>query len=266
MKKEVLGIKINDISVAEIVHTTEGWLKTGGKHYIVTPNPEIVVMAQKDEELKNILNNSDLSIPDGNGLKIATDIVCNSPGIDVMEALIKLSAEKAFTTGFLGGAPGVAEKTAECLQKKYKNLKVSFVSDGGEIDDNGEARSKRQEAGNRKQETGGKKQENAKEQTLASGLLPPDLDILFVAFGPPKQEKWIAKNLDKIPVKVAMTVGGSFDYISGGVLRAPLFMRNLGLEWLFRLIVQPWRIKRQLALIKYIWLLTKHRLNMLSSK
>lgn len=86
------------------------------------------------------------------------------------------------------------------------------------------------------------------------------IDILFVAFGAPKQEMWISKNLNKIPVKIAIGVGGAFDYISGKTLRAPGFIRNIGLEWLFRLIAQPWRIKRQLALLEFIWLVIKEKL------
>mgnify|MGYP001563941423 FL=1 len=217
MKKQVLGIKVDDVTIDEAVGLVGEWLNGKVKHYVVTPNPEIVMMAQKDAELKKIINNADLAIPDGNGLKLGTDIVCNTPGIDVMEDLIKMASEKGFTTGFLGGRDQVAKKTAERLQKKYKNLKVSFVSEEpGKI---------------------------------------PDTDILFVAFGAPKQEYWIADNLDKIPVKVAMVVGGSFDYISGVVPRAPKLIRSLGFEWLFRLITQPWRIKRQLAIIKYVLLL-----------
>jgi N-acetylglucosaminyldiphosphoundecaprenol N-acetyl-beta-D-mannosaminyltransferase len=87
------------------------------------------------------------------------------------------------------------------------------------------------------------------------------IDILFVALGAPKQEFWINKNLDKIPVKVAIGVGGAFDYISGKTPRAPTFIRSVGLEWLFRLVVQPWRIKRQLALIEFIRLVVKEKLS-----
>lgn len=245
MKKEVLGVKIDDLSITEIVRIVEGWLKKGGKHYITTPNPEIVMMAQKDLELKKIINNCDLAIPDGNGLKIGTDIVCNSPGIDVLEALVKLAADYGFTTGFLGGAEGVAEKAAERLQKKYKNLKVTFANSGGEVDNQG----------NSQQATG-----NSTKNTDAYRLLPnASLDLLFVAFGPPKQEKWIYKNLGKLNVKVMMGVGGSLDYLSGEVKRAPKIVRAIGFEWLFRLIVQPWRIKRQLSLIKYLTFLRSSR-------
>jgi N-acetylglucosaminyldiphosphoundecaprenol N-acetyl-beta-D-mannosaminyltransferase len=85
------------------------------------------------------------------------------------------------------------------------------------------------------------------------------VDILFVAFGSPKQEIWLSENLKKLPVKVAMGVGGSFDFISGRVSRAPRILRALGLEWLFRLVIQPWRIKRQLSLLAFIFLIFKEK-------
>lgn len=214
MKKDILGVKIDDVNLDQALRTVQSWLKRSGKHYIVTPNPEIVVMAQQDEDLKNILNNADLAIPDGVGLKLTTDIVCHTPGVDLMEELIKLAADQGFTVGFLGGKEGIAAKTAECLLRKYPKLKVTFAQSGGQIDQ--------------------------------------QCDLLFVALGAPKQEKWIAKNLDKSPVRVAMGVGGALDYLSGQVPRAPKWLRSLGLEWLFRLIIQPWRIKRQLTLVHFV--------------
>lgn len=236
MKKDILGIKIDDINMDQALEKVSGWLSKPGKHYIVTPNPEIIVMAQKDKELKKILNSADLAIPDGTGLQLATDIVCNTPGIDFMENLIKVSHDRGFTIGFLGGRDRVAEKTAERLRSRYPKLKITFAESGGEVDSNG----------NPIQTTSFAKRANYK---------LPTTDLLFVALVPPKQEKWIAKNLPKLNVKVAMGVGGSFDFIAGKVPRAPKFIRNFGLEWLFRLAVQPWRIKRQLALIKYMLLL-----------
>ncbi len=231
MKKNILGVKIDDVASSEVLELVGKWLKGDGKHYIVTPNPEIVVMAQKDKELKNIINNAELAIPDGVGLRLATDIVMTTPGIDVMEELVKLAAEKSFTIGLLGGRGDVANKTAECLKKKYPKLKVTFAESGGEVDLDGTMSTNRPFGGSL-----------------------PTTNLLFVAFGPPKQEKWIAKNLEDLDVKVAMGVGGAFDYISGKVPRAPRWIRSLGFEWLFRLIIQPWRIKRQLVLLKYLWL------------
>lgn len=209
MKKQVLGIKIDDITMEEALKEVEGWLKRGGKHYIVTTNPEFIVTAQEDQNFKKILNKADLSIPDGKGLKITGDIECSIPGVDFMEALVEMASFRGFTVAFLGGGPGVAELCAERLKKKYPKLKIGFAK----------------------------------------------TDILFVAFGHPKQEKWIYQNLPKIPVKVAMGVGGAFDYLSGRVPRAPKLVRDLGFEWLFRLAVQPWRIKRQFSLLKYLWLI-----------
>lgn len=217
MKKYILGVGIDDINIDQAVRKVEAWLKKGGKHYIVTPNPEFLVTAQNDLEFKKILNNADLAIPDGAGLKLTGDIECNTPGIDLIEELIRLASVRGVTTGFLGGRSQVAERTVERLKKKYPALKVKFISE--EPDD------------------------------------IPKLDILFVAFGHPKQEKWISKNLPGLPIKVAMGAGGAFDFLSGKVPRGPLWIRNLGLEWLFRLAVQPWRIKRQLSLIKYLLML-----------
>lgn len=215
MKTEVLGVKIDDVNMDEALTQVEKWIVSPGKHYIVTPNPEFLVAAQKDPIFKKILNDADLSIPDGVGLQLSGKIKNTFSGTDFMEELIRTAAEKGFVAGFLGGKDGVAKRAAECLKQRYPKLKVSFTSADTE------------------------------------SLIPP-LDLLFVALGHVKQEKWIAANLDKIPVHVSMGVGGAFDYLSGRVPRAPKWIRGLGLEWLFRLVIQPWRIKRQLALGQYI--------------
>lgn len=234
-KVNILGVKIDDVSMDQAVEIVEEWLKDGGRHYIVTPNPEFIIAAQKDLEFRRVLNNADLAIPDGVGLKLArfarasrrrrgspratarraSDMENTIAGVDFLERLCKVAAERGFTTGFLGGRGEVAKQAAECLQKKYLGLKVVFAEDGGDVDEEGEeltdyslpASTQRGE------------QTTAKQKAVSSKLLA--VDLLFVAFGQVKQEKWIAKNLDKLPVKVAMGVGGSFDYISGRVPRAP---------------------------------------------
>lgn len=229
MKVDILNVKIDDIKMDEALDQIVEWLSKKGKHYIVTPNPEILMAAQKDKVYRKILNDADLSIPDGVGLKLTGKVKNTLPGTDLMEKLIELAAEKGFTTGFLGGREQVAKKTAECLLRRYPGLKISYISSGGIIDKNGNSH-------------------NTK-------YVIPDTDLLFVAFGHIKQEKWIANNLNKMPVKIAMGVGGAFDYLSGSVPRAPKWARKLGFEWLFRLIMQPWRITRQLMLLKYLWLI-----------
>lgn len=256
MKKDILGVKVDDINFEDALSQVERWIWNKpayrtGKHYIVTPNLEFILAAQKDAEFKKALNSADLAIPDSSNLGLSYWLLKKSiwerlllwplfffpvkqlmqferiAGTDFMEALCRLAAENGFVVGFLGGKDEVAKKTAECLKKKYPGLKVAFTESGGNVDASG------QWAG------------------LFDHEIPP-MDILFVAFGHIKQEKWIANNLENVPVKIAMGVGGAFDYLSGSVPRAPVWVRHLGFEWLFRLIFQPWRIKRQLALIKYL--------------
>lgn len=137
--------------------------------------------------------------------------------------------------GFLGAGPKIALKTAECLQRKYPGLRVVFAGE----------------------EWG--KNEIHKDQQMANGKwqIEDGIDILFVAFGFPGQEEWMANHIGKVPVRVMMGVGGAFDYISGKVTRAPYFLRVLGLEWLYRLLRQPWRLKRQFALIAFLLLLMR---------
>ena len=237
MRRDVLGVKIDDVNMDQALALVETWLqpiskaigkKSAVKHFIVTPNPEFVVAAQRDELFRSILNDADLSIPDGIGLKFFAGFENRLAGVDFMEQMIKLSAKKGLVTGFLGGGEGVAEKCVERLRQRYQNISVGFVDAGGEVDWDG----------------------NASKQPQI-----PKLDMLFVGFGMVKQEKWINENLDKIPVKVAIGVGRSFDYLSGLLPRAPKVVRSLGLEWLFSLVAQPWRIKRQLRLIKFLRLL-----------
>jgi N-acetylglucosaminyldiphosphoundecaprenol N-acetyl-beta-D-mannosaminyltransferase len=261
----ILGVKIDNISLNESSKKVKEWLEgtwlegTKGKYYIVTPNPEFLMLAQKDYEFKEILNKADLAIPDGTRLAWAYSVVSEknplkkllkwstfllnpasdgviptTTGVDLMEELIRLSQEKGYSIGLLGGREGVALKLKEKLEKKYPGLKVTFASDGGKVDPSGT---------------------NIQYTTYN---IPPT-DLLFVAFGHGKQEKWIAKNLDKYPVKVMMGVGGSFDYLSGEIKRAPQGLRNLGFEWLFRLILQPWRIKRFFELVRFVFLVLRSK-------
>src|SRR3989344_1408189 len=248
MKKIILGVKIDDLNMKEGLEVVEGWLSKSGKHYIVTPNPEMLVEAQNNAEFKETLNKADLAIPDGKGLQLA-GIKNNVPGVEFMENLVKLASEEGWTVGLLGAGEGVAGETAEILNQRYPNSNIVYAVQGVVIP--------AKEIVNRLSTTGIQNQD-----TWIPDQVRDDknaADLLFVALGHVKQEKWIAENLPKIPVKVAMGVGGSFDYISGKVPRAPKWLRNIGLEWLFRLIIQPWRIKRQLALLKDLYMIVFRR-------
>lgn len=228
MRVEILGIRIDDVSLSQAVSIVVKWLQEDGQHYIVTPNPEFIVTAQNDLDFQEILNKADLAIPDGVGLKITGRIKNITTGVDLMEALCQKAAKSGWKIGLIGGRGGVVGRTSKKLKEKYFGLKVVYAENGPEI--------------------------SSKEDTLNTKYLIPNTDLLFVALGMGKQEKFIYENLDKLHTKVAMGVGGAFDYISGNVKRAPVWIRKLGCEWLFRLIIQPWRIKRQINLLKFIFL------------
>lgn len=203
----------------------------GLKTFIATVNPEIIMLELGDSEYENVINSANLRTADGVGVLLAGKMFGKSfkgriHGVDLTEKLCKAVAKQPITVGFLGGGPRVAEKTAECLRLKYHGLKIAF----------------------------------ALPELPEYEFSKYACDILFVAFGSPKQEKWIYQNLPKLNIRVAIGVGGAFDFISGRVRRAPVFVRKLGLEWLFRLIIQPWRIKRQLKLIQFLLLVIKERL------
>ena len=206
MKVEILGVKIDNLTMEEALQKIEGFLTDGRQHYIVTPNPEFLVLAQKDEKFRQILNQADLAVPDGIGLIFASwflgrPLKQRIAGTDLMERICQTAAQKKWPVFLIGGPQGVAEKAGENLRKKYLGLQI--------------------------------------------GTVLRIQSILFVALRAPKQEKWINENLKKIPsIKLAMGIGGAFDFISNKIPRAPKFLRAIGLEWLWRLFCQPWRIKR----------------------
>lgn len=229
-KISLLGVELTNAKESEILEFIyTGLLKSHEKSYVVTPNPELLVIANKNREYMNILNDAKLALPDGVGVMLGAQFMGKPlkqriAGVDLVKSLCNYISKQPITVGFLGAGPNVAVKTAECLQNLYPGLRVSFA-----------------------------------ESDWKNELNDKKTDILFVAFGSPKQEIWIKNHLKDLPVKVAIGVGGSFDFISGRVRRAPLFIRRIGLEWLFRLILQPWRIKRQLSLITFILLLIKEK-------
>lgn len=243
-KVDVLGVGITNESEEKILeYLLLSYKHTVKKYYIVTPNPEILIYAYGHPAYKIILNEAKIALPDGVGVFLASALMGHRlaeriTGVDFMEEICKRSIDWPKRIGFLGGRGGVAERTAECLKRKYPWIEVAFV---------------------------GEEWEDLKSK-VKSQKLDTKIDILFVAFGHPKQEEWIYENLDKLPVKVAMGVGGAFDYISGRVQRAPFMIRAIGLEWLFRLIREPWRWRRQLALGKFAQLVLKERFGFASRK
>lgn len=220
----ILGIHFDLVGFHQAAGIVCDWLKDNKKRYIVTPNPEFVVAAQKDEKFKQILRNSDLAIADGRGIQLAARFLGLAiperiTGADFMAELCKKFSELHIPIFLLGGENGFAKKCAEKLKDNFSGLQIAGIFEG----DAGEA--------------GDRETINAINGTTAQAV--------FIAYGAPKQERWIARNLPKLTnIKVAMGVGGTFDYISEEISRAPIFMRKMGLEWLWRLFKQPRRLGR----------------------
>lgn len=275
-KSNILGVDITNETDKIVLEYLWQKLRQDGKFYIVTPNPEILVYANRHEKYKKILNNAEISLPDGTGLFLASIFMGKPfkeriPGVDFVELICKNSVRNPISIGFLGGRDKIAEKAAERLVGKYPNLDVVFA--GSDWNEEGYRVAEKLRG-----KTRNKAQSNAKGASVvlrtvqrsfasntaqtgtSSNFRKKEIDLLFVALGFPKQEEWIYNNLDKIPVKAAMGVGGAFDYISGHVKRAPFMIRAIGFEWLYRLVKEPWRWKRQLALTEFVKLVIKERL------
>ncbi|MFA7244795.1 MAG: WecB/TagA/CpsF family glycosyltransferase [Candidatus Magasanikbacteria bacterium] len=233
---KILGVKISKLDLGSSRLLISNFLSTKGQYKVFTPNPEMLVDAQKDSYFRRVLNSADLNICDGHGIKfLSKEHLTVINGVDFMIDICKIAEQKNYTVFFLGsGNEDVLKEMKKKLQIKFLNLKVVGFDPGLNI--------KLQKDGSRNMLIQYDKQENIH---ILEIIKTSQAQILFVAFGHNKQEKWIEENMSKLPnVKLFMGVGGSFDFISGQVKRAPKLMRKLGLEWLYRLLKQPKRFTR----------------------
>ena len=254
---KVLGIPITNVSKKEILEEIQKYLTrvaiNGQKSIkIFTPNTEQLVRAQRDPSFAGVLNRADISLPDTVGVVWAGHVLTKNgpekpiPGVEFMEDLVQLATSRHVPIGLIGGRGNLAVETLNCLRQKYGLLQDSWADDGPEIE-------------------GDTLPDDIYFQRLARRIIREETRIVFVAFGPPKQEYFIvrlAKELSTIydlRSIVLMSVGGSFDIISGRLRRAPVWMRTMGLEWLWRLILEPRRIRRQLALVEFVWLVLREK-------
>lgn len=241
----ILGVQFHPVTQSQTLSLIEEYIASGNFHYIVTPNPEFLVLAQKDLQFRQILNNANLSIADGIGILWAakhyhTPLPEKVTGTDTMINFMPIAAKKGYKIFLLGGTPGIVEKTKHTLLKKYPNLNVVGADPGPIINNDDDLK---------------------RSQVIVEKINQSQADILFVAFGAPKQEKFISYFQNQLKVKVAIGIGGAFDYISGKTTRAPMLLRRLGLEWFYRLITNPSRIKRiwQAVITFPILVLTYHK-------
>jgi len=234
-KLSIMGVRIDNKTMNEVVDTVKKKI-AGDEHYIIyTPNTEIVMMCQKDPEFMNLLNSSDINIPDGVGLIYASKIKgCplkeKVAGYDLSVNLLKLADEQKLRLFVVGGKPGVAEEAMKNVHENYPGIDIVGTQHGyfkgTHLGKNG----------------------NEEEMKVLEAINKAEPHILFVGFGAKKQEQWIEYNKDKINAKIIIGNGGTLDGLAGNVKRAPDIFIKLGLEWFYRLVQEPKRIKRQILL------------------
>jgi N-acetylglucosaminyldiphosphoundecaprenol N-acetyl-beta-D-mannosaminyltransferase len=211
----------------------------GSARHIITLNPEMVVDAQRDNNFRNIINKAYLVIPDGIGIIKALAFLQPNKifypriiGTDLVYEIIEKFREKIF---LFGARDFIVKEAHDRLKKEFKNINIVGIANGYHFSSN----------------------------DIVKRINDSQATILFVALGHSKQEKWIYGHLDDLSnVKIAIGVGGAFDFISGRVKRAPRCLRKIGLEWLWRFFRQPWRLKRIFkAVIIFPILVLKEKFN-----
>lgn len=251
---EILGVRIENLEKETILQRIECFLGEDKFHQIATVNPEFILEAQKDKNFKNILNDCDLNVADGIGIRLAfwkkrNRLKCRTAGADLVEEILR-RAEKNNLGVFLvinSGGLSTWEEARDAILRKYPALEVNGVNLNKEISNLEFRISNKARISN---DLISEEFKNSKLEYLnlikISELKIQNYDIIFCNFGAPYQEKFLSslKSLENSKIKLAMGVGGSFDYLTGKIKRAPVWMRRIGLEWLWRLIQQPKRIKR----------------------
>ncbi|MGQ9730374.1 MAG: WecB/TagA/CpsF family glycosyltransferase [Candidatus Zipacnadales bacterium] len=229
----LFGVRITPLSMDEVRSVVREYIRQGSPHLIVTSDATGVVRAQEDSELRRIMEQADLVTADGQGVVLAARLL-NVPirervsGVDMVQHLCEVAAEEGRSVFLLGGVEGVAEEAAHVLCSRVPGLVVAGTHHGYFAPE--------------------------EEPEIIARIREAQPAVLFVAFGIPKQEKWIHAHMEELGVPVCIGVGGSFDVISGRLRRAPLWMQRWGLEWLFRVCQEPRRLPRLKALPQMAWL------------
>lgn len=242
---KILDIEIPNDSKKTVLEKILKYLKQGSKFiHITSLNPENLVISEENIMFRKVLQNAQIRIIDGVGVVLAAKLLKikageRYPGADLMADLIKQAAISRLRVLLIGGKGDLAVSLSNCYSRGYPEAKFVGVEGVKNI----------------------KKPTRNEEERLLAIVSDFKPHLVFVAFGSPDQELWIERHKDKLGYTVCMGVGGSFDYAAGMVSRAPIFMRKIGLEWLYRLFTQPWRWRRQVRLIRFIPLVLKNSIS-----
>jgi N-acetylglucosaminyldiphosphoundecaprenol N-acetyl-beta-D-mannosaminyltransferase len=246
-------IGVSGSSLKGVITEIESRIEVGQRVFVATPNPEFIIYAQAHPWFKKCLQQADINIPDGVGLVLASWLISGwkkrikqrVAGADLVEQLCRKAAEKGQSVYLIGGLEGVAEQALAKLKERYPKL-IGWTETGPKLVLD--------------QKTGEWDGESRRELTESlCSINQKNPDFLFVAMGMGKQEKFICDLWPDLKVGVAVGVGGTFDYLSGRVSRAPGWVRFFGFEWLFRLTKEPWRWRRQTALVNFARLVMAER-------
>ena len=224
----ILGVNVNKYTMAQAVEKATELLEQDGLKMIFTPNSEILLYASNNPDFAELLNQADMIIPDGIGVVYGAKILGEPipervAGFDLVCNLLPVLAQKKKSIYLLGAKPGVAEMAAENLKAKYPDLIIAGTHDGYFKED----------------------------EEVIEDINAANPDFLMVCLGFPKQEMWIYNNAHRLNAKLAIGAGGCLDVFAGTVQRAPQFYCDHGIEWLYRLMKQPSRFGRMLALPKF---------------
>lgn len=229
----ILGVDIDNINIDEAGQITKNLINTSNKSckMIVAPNVEFIMMAQKDEEFFKILKKADFATPDSIGVMIGGKLQKKPfkeriPGQAYFRKVLEVGEKEGWSIYLLGGEDDVPKLAVDNIKKMYPKLNIVGYHEGFFKEDS--------------------------EDDVINQINELEPNVLFVAMGAPIQEKWIAKNQSKLKVDVAAGQGGTFDYEAGKIRRAPVFVQKIGMEWLWRLALQPSRIVRMVVLPLYL--------------
>ena len=236
---EILGVRVDDVTYGGLLDSVDAFVASGEPHQVITVNVEMLVATRDDPELMRALADSDLNVADSVGVMFAARLVgCalqeRVTGSDGIYRLAEHCARRGYRLYLLGAASGVAELVAERLSVGNPGLEIAGTYAGSPGTD--------------------------EEDDIIDRVRMANADLLLVAYGVPAEEKWIARNRLRLGVPVMVGVGGAFDFVAGVTRRAPAWMRRCGLEWLYRLVQEPWRWRRQLALPKFLILVLMQKL------
>lgn len=227
---EILGIPIHRLDEAQALDCMVRFIESGAPHQVCTVNPEFIMRARRDPEFLGILRRADLCLADGVGVLWAGRMLrrpfpARVTGVDTVRRLAAIAAGRGYRVYLLGAASGVAERTAAILQAECPGLVVAGTFAGSPA--------------------------FGEEDAIVERIRAAQPHVLWVAYGAPAQDKWLARNLARCGVPLGIGVGGAFDFISGVSRRAPVWVQRLGLEWLHRLAREPWRWRRMSALPQF---------------